>query len=236
VPNAWKTERAGWPGAETPALFLNRRGGRLTARAVDQLLDEFSSDADLIDETGKPFASTHTLRHTFGTNLLRAGVDIVVAQLMGHRRANFVGTRFIGGANFAHANFEEYANFHRARFEGGAGHFFGAGFGWRAVFVGADFGEKEANFEGATFAGMVLMDDTTFGDGVTLDQARGLAGFNMNWGSERRWPAGWTERPLTNDEQMLRPYGRWANAPGGFTARGPEVAPGHSRRPEVRHQ
>jgi len=32
----WKKDRASWPGADTPALFLNRRGGRLTARAIDQ--------------------------------------------------------------------------------------------------------------------------------------------------------------------------------------------------------
>lgn len=85
--SAWKKDRTSWPGADTPALFLNRRGGRLTARAVDQLLDELAADADLVDEAGKPFASAHTLRHTFGTNLLRSGIDVVVvAQLMGHRR------------------------------------------------------------------------------------------------------------------------------------------------------
>ncbi|WP_433338671.1 tyrosine-type recombinase/integrase [Spirillospora sp. CA-294931] len=83
----WKRERSGWPGADTPALFLNRRGGRLTARAVDQLIDEIALDADLVDEDGHPFVSAHTLRHTFATNLLRSGVDIVVvAELLGHAR------------------------------------------------------------------------------------------------------------------------------------------------------
>ncbi|MFI0454487.1 tyrosine-type recombinase/integrase [Actinomadura sp. 6N118] len=83
----WKRERSGWPGADTPALFLNRRGGRLTARAVDQLIDEITLDADLVDEDGHPFVSAHTLRHTFATNLLRSGVDIVVvAELLGHAR------------------------------------------------------------------------------------------------------------------------------------------------------
>jgi site-specific recombinase XerD len=84
----WKKERATWPGAgENPALFLNQRGGRLSARAVDQLLDALAADADLVDDHGNPVASAHTLRHTFGTNLLRNGVDIVtVAELMGHRR------------------------------------------------------------------------------------------------------------------------------------------------------
>lgn len=85
----WKKERATWPrAAENPALFLNRRGGRLSARAVDQLLDALAADAGLVDEDGgKPTASAHVIRHTFGTSLLRNGVDIVtVAELMGHRR------------------------------------------------------------------------------------------------------------------------------------------------------
>jgi integrase/recombinase XerC len=84
----WKKERAAWPCADSnPALFLNRRGGRLSARAVDQLLDGLAADADLVDDDGDPAASAHIVRHTFGTNLLRNGVDIVtVAELMGHRR------------------------------------------------------------------------------------------------------------------------------------------------------
>ncbi len=84
----WKKDRAAWPrAAENPALFLNRRGGRLSARAVDQLLDALAADADLVDDDGAPAASAHTIRHTFGTNLLRNGTDIVtVAELMGHRR------------------------------------------------------------------------------------------------------------------------------------------------------
>ena len=83
----WKRERAAWPGAESGALLLNRRGGRLSDRVVNLLLDELAADADLVDENGRPALSAHTLRHTFGTNLTRSGVDVVtVAQLMGHKR------------------------------------------------------------------------------------------------------------------------------------------------------
>jgi hypothetical protein len=127
--------------------------------------------------------------------------------------ADFSGTRFVGGANFAHANFERHAYFHDAKFEDGAGHFLGAWFGLRVVFTRANFGEKEANFRGATFAGMTFLGDAMFGGGVTLEKARALADFDTNWGSERRWPAGWTERPLASDERMPRPYGRWADIP-----------------------
>jgi site-specific recombinase XerD len=76
----WKKDRTSRPGTDTPALFLNRRGGRLTTRAIDQLIDELAHDADLVDEAGKPCTSAHTLRHTFGTNLLRSGVDLVGSQ------------------------------------------------------------------------------------------------------------------------------------------------------------
>lgn len=83
----WKKDRADWPGADSTALFLNRRGGRLTTRAVDQLLDDLATAAGLVDEAGDPMCSAHTLRHTFATNLLRGGVDIVVvAELAGHAR------------------------------------------------------------------------------------------------------------------------------------------------------
>ncbi|WP_433258540.1 tyrosine-type recombinase/integrase [Streptosporangium sp. CA-135522] len=82
-----RTDRASWPGADTPALFLNRRGGRLSTRAVDQLMDELAADADIVDDAGALALSAHILRHTLATNLLRAGVDIVVvAELLGHAR------------------------------------------------------------------------------------------------------------------------------------------------------
>lgn len=80
----WRTERASWPGAaDNPALLLNRRGGRLSTRAVDQLVDELATDADILDDAGALALSAHIL----ATNLLRAGVDIVVvAELLGHAR------------------------------------------------------------------------------------------------------------------------------------------------------
>ena len=40
-----------------------------------------------MDETGRPAASAHDVRHTFATNLLRSGADIVVvAEILGHRQ------------------------------------------------------------------------------------------------------------------------------------------------------
>jgi site-specific recombinase XerC len=80
----WETEWPSW-GADTPALFVNRRGGRLSARAIGHLVSELAIEASLLEENGKPAISAQTLRHSFGTNLVRAGTDILtVAARMGH--------------------------------------------------------------------------------------------------------------------------------------------------------
>ena len=77
----WAKQRRGWAGAEGPALLLNRRGGRLSARSVAEVV------ATLGEQAGIDALSTHVLRHSFGTNLVRQGTDVVlVAELMGHRR------------------------------------------------------------------------------------------------------------------------------------------------------
>ena len=79
---AWLAERPSWPGSETPALFLGRRGTRLTTDAIGDVIEAITRAAGLDDHV-----TVHTLRHTFGTSLVRDGVDLVtVAQLMGHAR------------------------------------------------------------------------------------------------------------------------------------------------------
>ena len=75
---------------DSRALFLSRRGERLRVRALRYVVAELGVDARMVHEPGHPDAGKsrvhpHTLRHTFGTQLLRNGVDIVVvADLMGH--------------------------------------------------------------------------------------------------------------------------------------------------------
>jgi site-specific recombinase XerD len=81
----WITERATWPGAkDNQALFLNRRGGRLSARGAYDQLKKIAADANL--EFGRDGDLTpHALRHTAGTNMIRDGEDIVtVAEILGH--------------------------------------------------------------------------------------------------------------------------------------------------------
>lgn len=63
------------------ALFLNFRGGRLTARSVDRLLKQVALKAGLTAPV-----SPHALRHTFATHMLDAGADLrVVQELLGHK-------------------------------------------------------------------------------------------------------------------------------------------------------
>lgn len=81
----WLRERAGWKGADTtPALFLNRRGGRLSTRSAYTVLRTIADAAGL--PLGRDGIFTpRVLRHTAGTTMTRQGTDIViVAELLGH--------------------------------------------------------------------------------------------------------------------------------------------------------
>ncbi len=64
----------------SPALLLNRRGGRLSRVSVWTLLKTAGAAAGL-----PATVSPHTLRHSYATHLLEGGADLrVVQELLGH--------------------------------------------------------------------------------------------------------------------------------------------------------
>ncbi len=67
-------------GGGDNALFLNKNGGRLTARSMERMMKKYLLHAGLNTEL-----SPHALRHSFATHLLNAGADLrSVQELLGH--------------------------------------------------------------------------------------------------------------------------------------------------------
>lgn len=81
---AWLSVRADWlrdrPGADARALFLSRRGARLSHRSVQARMRELG--------VGQGIASAvhpHVLRHSFASHVLQSSGDLrAVQELLGH--------------------------------------------------------------------------------------------------------------------------------------------------------
>jgi len=70
------------PAAREQAIFLGKRGGRLSRKQADRIVKEMAV------RSGAPCSiSPHTLRHSFATHMLQAGADLrSVQELLGHSR------------------------------------------------------------------------------------------------------------------------------------------------------
>jgi integrase/recombinase XerC len=76
--NAYLEERGTVNGED--ALFINSRGGRLTARSVGRLVKTYTKRSGIFRKI-----SPHSLRHTFATHLLDSGADIrEIQEMLGH--------------------------------------------------------------------------------------------------------------------------------------------------------
>jgi integrase/recombinase XerC len=75
---AYLKERDIFKGEE--AIFVNQRGGRLTARSVGRVINKYTKSSGIFRKV-----SPHSLRHTFATHLLDAGADIrEIQEMLGH--------------------------------------------------------------------------------------------------------------------------------------------------------
>ena len=94
---AWLRERPALAQPDETALFVNRRGTRLSGQSVEKRLDRWTR------RLGLPKTHPHALRHSFASHLLESSGDLrAVQELLGH--ANISTTQV-----YTHLDFQRLA-------------------------------------------------------------------------------------------------------------------------------
>lgn len=87
------------PSRPSRAVFLNRRGGRLSRQSVHAICEKYGR------MVGVEGLHPHTLRHSFATHLVEGGADLrVVQELLGH--ANIATTQIYSHVDRTHIRWE----------------------------------------------------------------------------------------------------------------------------------
>lgn len=93
---AWLDQRAGLAAADEPALFVSRRGGRLSPRAVEMRLARRARESGLGQHV-----HPHMLRHAFASHVLQSSGDLrAVQEMLGH--ASIATTQIYTHLDFQH--------------------------------------------------------------------------------------------------------------------------------------
>jgi integrase/recombinase XerC len=94
--SAWLTERAAIPRLDREALFVNRLGGRLTPRSVQERLRRSALTQGVLTNV-----HPHVLRHSFASHVLQSSGDLrAVQEMLGH--ASISSTQVYTHLDFQH--------------------------------------------------------------------------------------------------------------------------------------
>lgn len=92
----WRAERAQWPGADCPEVFISRQGQGLSHRAIQSRVRHWAQRQGLWQRV-----HPHLLRHSFATHILESSSDLrAVQELLGH--ANISTTQVYTHLDFQH--------------------------------------------------------------------------------------------------------------------------------------
>ncbi len=102
--------RSNWAKGPTSALFINKRGQRLTPRSVQRWIREWAGIHELHGRL-----TPHTFRHSYATALFEGGVDLrTIQELLGHQSLDTTQI-------YTHVSTERLKEVHRKSRLGGGG-------------------------------------------------------------------------------------------------------------------